>query len=61
MGPGESNHTPEFAAAAGTPEAHRLTLETSKGMAGVAWRVLADDDFASAMKESFQKVIEARS
>lgn len=50
-----SNHTPEFTAAAGSEESHRVTLMTSKGMAATAWRVLADDEFAKAMKRDFEK------
>jgi hypothetical protein len=49
------NHTPEFADAAGTEEAHRLTILTSKGLAGTAWRVLVDDEFAKRMKRDFEK------
>jgi hypothetical protein len=50
-----SNHTPEFTAAAGTEQSHRVTLMTSKGMAATAWRVLMDDEFAAAVKRDFEK------
>jgi len=52
---GASNHTKEFADAAATDEGHRLTIVTSKGMAGTAWCVLTDDDFARKMMEEFEK------
>ena len=50
-----SNHTPEFTAAAGSVESHKVTLITSKGMAATAWRVLVDDEFAKAVKRDFEK------
>lgn len=50
-----SNHTPGFTDAAGTDEAHRLTLLTSKGMAGTALSFLVDDQFAKECKERFEK------
>jgi hypothetical protein len=48
-----ANHTPGFTDAAGTTEAHELTILTSKGMAGVGLRVLMDDEFAAEVKGSF--------
>jgi hypothetical protein len=48
-----ANHTPGFTDAAATDEAHKLTILTSKGMAGVALRVLLDDAFANEVKEQF--------
>jgi hypothetical protein len=48
------NHTPGFHDAAGTAEAHRLTILTSKGMAGVALRLLVDEAFAKEVKEQFE-------
>jgi hypothetical protein len=50
-----SNHTPEFTAAAGTEESHRVTIMTSKGMAATAWRVLVEDEFAAAVNQDFEK------
>jgi hypothetical protein len=50
-----SNHTPEFAEAAGTDEAYRLTILTAKGMAATAWKVLVDDTFAASVKDWFEK------
>jgi hypothetical protein len=47
------NHTQGFTDAASTDEAHRLTILTSKGMAGVALRVLIDDSFANEVKVQF--------
>jgi len=49
-----ANHTPGFTDAAATDEAHKLTILTSKGMAGVALRVLLDDRFAKDVKEQFE-------
>jgi len=49
------NHTPEFTGAARSEDSHRVTLVTSKGMAATAWRVLADDEFAKAVKRDFEK------
>jgi hypothetical protein len=48
------NHTHGFTEGAGTDEAHRLTIQTSKAMAGTAWKVLTDDGFAQKVKESFK-------
>ena len=50
-----SNHTLGFTDAAGTDEAHSLTLLTSKGMAGTALRFLTDDSFAKECKERFER------
>ncbi|KAN0115536.1 aminobenzoyl-glutamate utilization protein B [Hyaloscypha variabilis] len=49
------NHTPGFHDAAGTEEAHRLTILTSKGMAGVGLRLLIDEAFAKEVKEQFDE------
>lgn len=57
---GASNHTHEFTAAAATDEAHKLTIDTAKGMAGAAWRVLVDDEFAKAVWEDFQMEIKTK-
>ncbi len=59
-GVGCKNHTPGFAAAAGTKEAHELCLAASKGMAVVGWNVLADDDFAAKVKRDFEDDKKAR-
>lgn len=48
------NHTPGFHDAAGTDEAHRLTILTSKGMARVGLRLLINDAFAKEVKEQFE-------
>lgn len=52
---GAANHTEGFTEGAATDEAHRLTVLTSKGMAGTAWRVLTDDAFAGQVKASFER------
>lgn len=49
------NHTQGFTDAVGTDEAHRLTLLTSKGMAGVGLRMLLDDQFAREVKDNFER------
>jgi len=51
-----ANHTPDFTDAAATDEAHKLTILTSKGMAGVALRVLVDDAFTNKIKEQFNAI-----
>ena len=53
------NHTPGFTKAAGTDEAYRLTVATSKGMAGVGLRVLLDDAFAKEVKAQFEAAKQA--
>lgn len=52
---GAPNHTHGFTSGAATDEAHQLTILTSKGMAGTAWRMLTDDEFAGMVKASFEK------
>ncbi|KAI0656046.1 amidohydrolase [Cubamyces menziesii] len=44
--PNGSNHTPQFAKAAATPEAHAATLKVATGLAATGVRVLADAEFA---------------
>ena len=39
------NHTPAFASAAATIEAHSATLNVAKALAATGIRVLIDDDF----------------
>jgi hypothetical protein len=53
--PNAANHTPGFTAAARTEEAHRLTLDTGKGMAAAGWRVLAEAEFASEVKKGWEE------
>src|SRR6201996_8718521 len=43
--PNGGNHTAEFAAAAGTPEAHAETLKVAKALSLLGFRVLDDDGF----------------
>lgn len=50
-----ANHTPGFTEGAATDEAHKLTILTSKGMAGTAWKVLTDTQFAKDVKETFER------
>jgi hypothetical protein len=52
-----ANHTKEFTAAAITDEAYHATLDTAKGMAATAWKMLSEDDFAAKVKAEFEKVI----
>ncbi|KAF8853609.1 metal-dependent amidase/aminoacylase/carboxypeptidase [Acephala macrosclerotiorum] len=55
-----ANHTPGFTDAAGTDEAHRLTLLTSKGMAGVAVKVLTDEVFTKKVEDGFKAWLKAQ-
>ncbi|KAF9523772.1 hypothetical protein CPB83DRAFT_886687 [Crepidotus variabilis] len=48
------NHTPQFAQASTTQEAHYATLDVSKALAGTAARVLLDDTFFDHVKKSFE-------
>jgi hypothetical protein len=50
-----ANHTKEFTAAVITDEAYDLTLDTAKGMAAAAWKVLSDDAFATEIRAEFEK------
>jgi hypothetical protein len=52
--PGQGNHTRGFTDAAATEEAHRLTLKSAKGIAVVAWKVLADKAFAEEVQKAFK-------
>ncbi|KAJ6153583.1 hypothetical protein N7470_006542 [Penicillium chermesinum] len=49
------NHTPQFTAGAGSEEGFRRSLCCAAGMAVVGCRVLADADFASAIKIEFER------
>ncbi|KAL2794036.1 hypothetical protein BJX66DRAFT_351457 [Aspergillus keveii] len=51
--PGAYNHTRGFTASAGSDEAYDRCIESAKGMAGAAWRILADDHIASEVKKAF--------
>ena len=46
-------HTPEFAEAAGSPEAERAATDGAYGLAVTALDLLLDDDLATAVKEEF--------
>ncbi|OBZ71071.1 Peptidase M20 domain-containing protein 2 [Grifola frondosa] len=52
--PNGGNHTPQFARAAATPEAHAAALTVAKGLAAVGMRVLDDGQFARAVKKAFE-------
>jgi hypothetical protein len=47
------NHTPQFTAGAGSQEGFKRSLYCAAGMAVVGCRVLADDEFAAAVKSDF--------
>lgn len=51
--PGVGAHNPAFTAAAGTTAAHVAALESAKGMAMLALRVLVEDSIASQAKLDF--------
>lgn len=57
---GASNHTPGFAAAAGTDKAYDLAIVTDKGMAVMGWKILTDDSVAAAMRRDFEEDKEIR-
>lgn len=48
-----ANHTQAFTAAAGSEEGYLLTLDTARGMAATAWKVLSDDHFAAEVRAEF--------
>jgi amidohydrolase len=48
------NHTPAFANAARTPEAHRACITIIKGLAITGLRVLDDDEFFKRVKHAFE-------
>ncbi|KAK6385595.1 hypothetical protein LTS17_001164 [Exophiala oligosperma] len=53
VSPGGSIHTADYAAAARTQDAHDRTLRCGRAMASTALQVLADDDFAAAVRREF--------
>ncbi|UKZ75129.1 hypothetical protein TrVFT333_002801 [Trichoderma virens FT-333] len=54
-GPNVALHSREFAAAAGTDEAHEVAMKSGKGMAMLALRVLLDDAIAESARADFDK------
>ncbi|KAK1750409.1 p-aminobenzoyl-glutamate hydrolase subunit B [Echria macrotheca] len=56
---GQGNHTLGFAAAAGTDNSYARAVECGKGMALVAWKVLADDAFAELMTREWEEDMKA--
>ncbi|KAK7461001.1 hypothetical protein VKT23_008928 [Stygiomarasmius scandens] len=52
---GGGNHTPEFAKAAATIEAHEACLDISKALAATGLRVLSDADFYKQVLEAFEE------
>ncbi|PIL34625.1 hypothetical protein GSI_03404 [Ganoderma sinense ZZ0214-1] len=57
--PNGSNHTPQFAKSAKTPEAHEATLKVALGLACTGLRVLYDPDFANQVKLDFERTKQA--
>lgn len=55
---GSSNHTPGFADAARTPEAHNCAIKAAKGLAVIAAKFVTDDNFANETKQAFEKLKE---
>ncbi|KAF7343411.1 Peptidase M20 domain-containing protein 2 [Mycena venus] len=49
------NHTPGFAEAAATVEAHYACLDVSKALAATGVRVIIDDDFYAQVKKTFEE------
>ncbi|KIK68291.1 hypothetical protein GYMLUDRAFT_256039 [Collybiopsis luxurians FD-317 M1] len=54
------NHTPQFAQAAATIEAHNACLDISKALAATGVRVLLDDSFFDKVKKTFEEDKAAR-
>ncbi|KAL6864001.1 hypothetical protein J3F83DRAFT_716292 [Trichoderma novae-zelandiae] len=54
-GPNVALHSREFAAAAGTDEAHEVAMKSGKGMAMLALRVLLDEDVAERARADFDQ------
>lgn len=48
-------HNPKFTAATATDEAHAAAIESGKGMAMLALRVLVDDGIAEGARIDFEK------
>lgn len=55
---GSSNHTPGFAEAARTPEAHNRAMKVAKGLAVIGAKFMIDDNFAKETREAFEKLKE---
>lgn len=49
-------HHPDFAASAGTDEAHEAAIKCAKGMAMIGFRVLTDDALATAVRNEFENI-----
>lgn len=49
------NHTPAFTKSARTLEAHKACLQVSKALAGLAVRVLTDEEFLKRVQDSFEE------
>ncbi|WWD19101.1 hypothetical protein CI109_103559 [Kwoniella shandongensis] len=52
---GAGNHTAGFAASAGKPEAHKLSMKVAKGLAVIGAKFLSDSEFAKETKKAFEK------
>jgi len=53
--PGGSNHTPAFADAARTVEAHKACIAVTKALAITSVRLLQDDQFLEQVKDTFEQ------
>ncbi|CAH0033159.1 unnamed protein product [Clonostachys rhizophaga] len=53
VSPSGSIHTADFAAAAGTQDAHDRSLKCGRAMAATALQVMIDDEFATAVRSEF--------
>lgn len=53
--PGVALHSPQFAEAAASDGAHFAAMESAKGMAMLALRVLAQGDVADGARHDFQQ------
>ncbi|PCH36418.1 amidohydrolase [Wolfiporia cocos MD-104 SS10] len=57
--PNGGNHTPQFTWAAGTAEAHALTIKTAKGLAATGFRVLDDEAFTVQVRKAWEEQMKA--
>ena len=55
---GSSNHTPGFAEAARTPEAHSRAMKVAKGLAVIGAKFMIDENFAKETREAYEKLQE---
>ncbi|KAH8928304.1 amidohydrolase [Atractiella rhizophila] len=50
-----ANHTPEFAEAAKSVEAHQSAVIAMKGLAAVGWKAVKEDQWRERVKEEFER------